>query len=118
MLNIAIALTIGIYVVCLVLLKPGSGGGQLALKLIVINALGWLVILVLPDGGHPPLWLLVLLLFFPLNLVLLPAASAALWKSYKEREEKNSYLMMSGAYVFANFLVLVVIPITWLVTSM
>lgn len=116
MLTIFIALLVLLYAVGLILLKPSSRGGRLALLLNLINAFGWIVIvLLLPGEGHPPLWLYVMFLFFPLSLVLMPAAAVALWKSSKEGEESKSYVVASGLYVLANFIVLVVIPVTYLV---
>lgn len=112
--NISIALGILIYVAVLVLLKPASDGGRLALKLSLVNALGWIVMLALPPEGHPPLWLIVGVLFWPLNLVLIPASSVALWKSYQERDEKTGYLVAAGLYFLLNFAVLIVMPLAWL----
>ncbi len=116
MLNIFVASLILLYAVGLILLRPKSRGGRFALLLNLINAFGWIVIvLLLPEEGHPPLWLYVMFLFFPLNLLMLPAAMVALWKCYKERDENKSYVVASGLYVVANLIVLVAIPVTLLV---
>lgn len=114
MLNIVIAFMVLFYAVGLIVLKPASRGGRLVLLLNLINAFGWIVVVLLPGEGHPPLWLYVMFLFYPLSLVMMPAATVALWKIYKEGDEAKTYVVASGLYVLANFIVLVVIPITLL----
>jgi hypothetical protein len=56
-----------------------------------------------------------MVLFWLLNLVLLPAAAFALWASYREREERIPYLAIASTYIMVNLAVLFVIPIVWLV---
>lgn len=114
MLNIFIAFMVLTYAIGLILLKPGSRGGRLVLLLNLISALGWIVIVLLPGEGHPPLWLYVMFLFYPLSLVMMPGAIVALWKVYQEGDETKTYVVASSLYVLANFIVLVVIPITLL----
>jgi hypothetical protein len=98
--------------VCLSLAKPVSGGGKLSLKLCIANAIGWLIILPLSTSGHPPPFLIPLVLFWLINLVLLPAAGVALWAGHKE-EEKVSYVAVASTYVAMNLVVLFVIPFVW-----
>lgn len=95
--------------------KAPSDGGRLSRKLCIINAVGWLFILPLSNTGHPPPWLIPMVLFWLLNLVLLPAAAFALWASYREREERIPYLAIASTYIMVNLAVLFVIPIVWLV---
>jgi len=56
-----------------------------------------------------------MVLFWLLNLGLLPAAVFALWASYKEREERIPYLAVASSYIMVNLAVLFVIPIVWLI---
>ena len=101
--------------VSLTLTKPVSNGGRLARKLCIVNAVGWLVILPLPDMGHPPLWLILMVPFWLGNIVLLPAAAFSLWSSYKDREETKSFLVVASIYIALNLVILFVIPLVWLV---
>ena len=113
-----IALLVVIFAVTLLFItKPISASGRFALKLALVNAVGWLLILPLPDDGHPPLSLIGYGIFWLINLVLLPAATIALWLCYKEREEKKSYVAVAAAYLGLNFVVLFLIPLIWLVRS-
>ena len=50
------------------------------------------------------------------NLVLIPAATVALWISYKEREERWRYLAVAGAYVTLNLFTLFFVPLVWLLS--
>jgi len=99
----------------LILTKPVSGGGRLSRKLCVANAVGWLFILPLSSTGHPPPFLIPTALFWLINIVLLPAAAFAIWTSYKEREERISYLAVASSYIVVNLAILFVIPLVWLV---
>ena len=101
--------------VTVVLTKPVSGGGRLARKLCIVNAMGWLFILPLSTTGHPPAFLIPTILFWLINLVLLPAAASALWASYKEREESAPFLAMASSYIAMNIVFLFVIPFLLLV---
>jgi hypothetical protein len=83
-------------------MKPVSGGGRLSLKFCIANAVGWLIILQLSGTGHPPPFLFPTLLFWLLNLVLLPATAVSLWVSYKQREERTFYLAAASTYVAMN----------------
>jgi hypothetical protein len=101
--------------VCLRLIKPVSGGGRLSLKLCIANAVGWLIILPLSTTGHPPPFLFPTVLFWLINLVLLPATAIALWVSHKEREERALYIATASTYVAMNAIVLFVVPLVWVV---
>jgi hypothetical protein len=96
------------------LAKPVSSGGTLSRKLCLANAVGWLIILPLSSTGHPPPFLIPTILFWLINLVLLPAAAIALWVSHREREERMVYLSVASSYVAMNFIVLFVVPFVWL----
>jgi hypothetical protein len=82
--------------------------------LCVVNASGWLLILPLSDGGHPPAFLFPLLLFWLVNLPLLPATTVALWTCQKSREEKPLFLAVTSIYVVINMAVLFILPLIWL----
>ena len=112
--GISIAVLIIVFVACMALLRPVSDDVRLGLKLTIVNALGWVIILPLSEDGHPPLWLILGGPFWLLNLVLVPAALVALWKSYKERDENTKFLLMGGVYFVLNCLVLFVLPVVWL----
>ena len=99
----------------LLLTKPVRGGGRLARKLCIANAVGWLFILPLSSTGHPPPFLIPMALFWLINLVLLPAAAFALWASYKERGEGIPYLAVASSYIVMNLVILFVIPFVWVV---
>ena len=99
--------------VCLCVVKPVSGGGRLSLKLCIANAVGWLIILPLSSVGHPPPFLIPTVLFWIINVILLPAAAIALWVSHKEREERMPYLAVASTYVAMNLVVLFVVPFVW-----
>jgi hypothetical protein len=115
MLKISIALIVLSFIVTsLGLLKPISDGGKLSLKLLLINALGWLLILPFPNDGHPPPALIALIFFWLLNCLVLPAATAALWTGYRKNEESNRFLALATIYLCLNF-VLFLIPIAWLI---
>jgi len=101
--------------VCLRLIKPVTGGGKLSRKLCIANAVGWLIILPLSTTGHPPPFLFPTVVFWLINLVLLPATAIALWVSHKEREERNVYLAAASTYVAMNAVVLFVVPLVWIV---
>lgn len=113
MIPVAIALIVIIYASGLVMLKSVSAGGRLSLMFALLNALGWIVILMLQGEGHPPPWLFPFIAFWLLSLIVIPAAGVALWKSHKEGDEKKTYLKMAGFYFLVNFVVLFVFPIVW-----
>lgn len=106
-----------LYVLSLLLVKPASEGGRLTRKLCIANAVGWIIIMPLPTTGHLPAYLIPLVLFWLSNLVLLPSAAIALRMSYREREEKISYLALASSYVALNFLILIIYPIFWAVAE-
>ena len=113
MTRILISLMAILYVASLLFIKPVSEGGKLTRKLSIANAVGWLIIMPLPTTGHLPAYLIPMVLFWLINLVLLPAAAIALWMSYREHAERISYLAVTFAYVGMNFLILIIIPIVW-----
>lgn len=102
------------------LTKPVSDGGRLTRKLCIGNAVGWLLLSPLSNSGHPPPVLIPLLLFWLINLVLLPAAATALWASYKEREEGFPFVAVASSYILMNLVTLFVVPfvgLLWEATS-
>lgn len=99
--------------VSLILTKPVSDGGRLTRKLCIANAVGWLFILPFSSRGHPPPVFFPAALFWLINLVLLPAAVAALWASRKEREEGIPFVTVASTYIVMNLLVLFVVPFVW-----
>jgi hypothetical protein len=101
--------------VCLRLIRPVTGGGKLSLKLCIANAVGWLIILPLSTAGHPPPFLFPTVVFWLINLVLLPATAIALWVSHKERKERTLYLAAASPYVAMNAVVLFVVPLVWII---
>lgn len=100
--------------VALVVTGPVSSGGRLARKLCIANAVGWLCILPLSTTGHPPTFLFPMIIFWLVNLLLLPAAASALWASHKEREESVSYLAVASSYIVLNRILLFITPAVWL----
>jgi hypothetical protein len=100
--------------ICALWEKPVTDCGKLIRKLCAVNALGWLLILPLSDRGHPPPFLFPLLLFWLVNLPLLPAAAVALWTCRKGREEKSLFLAVTSTYVVINMAVLFILPLMWL----
>ena len=106
---------IGFILVSVFLTKPDSSGGRLSRKLSIANAVGWLLIVPLSNRGHPPPSLIPMILFWLANLVLLPAAFFALWKSHKEREERIPFVAVGLTYVAFNLVVLFVVPFAWVV---
>ena len=116
--RIGIAITALLFIsISFGVIKPSSDSGRLSRKLSLINAIGWLILLPLPDKGHPPLILFPLVLFWLANLVLVPAAIIALWVSHRDGEEKLRYLLLAGTYVALNLIFLFAIPLLWFVDS-
>jgi hypothetical protein len=101
----------------LFLTKPDSCGGRLARKLCIANAVGWLLIVPLSTRGHPPTFLIPTVLFWLVNLVMLPAAFFALRTAHKEREEKIPFVVVAAKYIALNLAVLFVVPIVWLLSE-
>lgn len=101
--------------VCCLWQRPVSDYGKLSLKLCVVNALGWFIILPLSNAGHPPPFLFPALLFWLLNLLLLPAAVTVLWLCRKSGEEQRPYLFAASVYVAMNIAVLYILPLVSLV---
>ena len=97
-------------VICYLWQRPVTGYGKLTLKLCAVNALGWFIVLSLPDRGHPPPYLFPALLFWLLNLLLQPAAATVLWLCRKDGAEKPAYLAAASAYVVMNIAVLYIMP--------
>ena len=116
--KVSICLVAAIFLtICLLWKRPISDGGKLSLKLCAVNAAGWLLIMLLPfsESGHPPPWLFPTLLFWLINLPLIPSAAVALWVCYKGREERASYLAVAAAYVVMNAAVLFILPLVLLI---
>ena len=111
--RILIFLMAALYLLSLFWVKPASEGGRLTRKLCIGNAVGWIIIMPLPTTGHPPAILIPLFLFWLGNLVALPSAAIALRMSYREGEERISYLALTSSYVALNFLILIIYPIFW-----
>ena len=102
---------------CFLWVKPISDCGKLARKLCLVNALGWVLLLPLSGRGHPPPFLFPALLFWLLNLPLLPATAIVLWVCRKGHDEKAPYLAVASAYVVMNAVVLFIVPLVWLVVA-
>ena len=116
--TIFISLSVVLLFLCsLVLTKPISSGGKLSRKLCIVNAVGWIAILPLSSQGHPPPWLIPLIIFWLANLVLLPAAISALWVGHKDGEERHGYLAVAAAYLALNIVVLFVVPSIWVLSN-
>ncbi|MCA1816701.1 MAG: hypothetical protein LC746_09895 [Acidobacteria bacterium] len=95
--------------------KPATNDGRSSRKLCVVNAAGWLLLLpVLGEKGHPPPFIFWVLLFVPLNFVLLPMTATALWVCRRDGRERKAYLAAAFGYVVANVSVLFVVPLIWL----
>jgi hypothetical protein len=111
-----ILIVVVLFLLCsLTLARPLSGGGKLSLKLFIVNAFGWLALLPFFGGrGDPPSWLIFLMLFWLVNLVLLPAGIIAVWVAFREHEEKIGYLALASAYALLNVITLFVFPLIWL----
>ncbi len=109
----------GFLVSCIFWTKPVSDSGKLSLKLSAVNASGWLLILLLQlwAGGHPPIWLFPAILFWLINLPLLPATAVSLWMCGKSREERGPYLAIAAAYILGNVGVLFILPLVWVLRS-
>ena len=101
----------------IVFTKPHSDGGKLIRKLCFVNGAGWLVLLLFGSEGHPPGYLIPLILFWLLNVVLIPAASTALLKTRREADKTVAYSCVAGTYILLNLVVLFVIPLTMLLVS-
>ena len=102
---------------CFLWLKPISDCGKLARKLCLVNALGWVLLLLLSGRGHPPPFLFPALLFWLINLPLLPATAIALWLCRQGHDEPAPYLAVAAAYVVMNAVVLFILPLVWLVVA-
>ena len=114
--RIAIALFLLLFAIaCLVITRPISDGGKLSLKLILVNVAGWLLVLAMDSQGHPPPQLIVFVIFWLINLVLLPAAGVALWRSYGDREERMPYVAAASCYLAVNVGILFLMPLMWLI---
>ncbi len=103
--------TVFVYI-SLRLVKPVSWGGTLSRKLCIANAAGWLIILPFSTVGHPPPFLIPTLVFWLINLVLLPTAAIALWMSH--REERSPYMLVASTYVAVNMFILFGVPLVWI----
>lgn len=95
--------------------KPLTDFGRISLRLCAVNAIGWLIILPMSKEGHPPTFLIPFVLFWVLNLLLLPAAATVLWQCRKEGGEKSSYLIGAAAYVLINMALLFILPVLVLI---
>lgn len=94
--------------------KPSTEYGRWARALLAFNGAGWLLgsLLAYVPGHTPPIVYLVVL-FWPLNLLLLPAASVMLWVGHRGEGERGAYLLAAFAYVVVNVLMLYVVPVIW-----
>ena len=115
--KIVIGLIVLVFATGLVFARPITGAGKFSLKLVIINVVGWLLVLPFETRGHPPPFLIAFGIFWLINLLLLPAATIALWISFKEREERKSYIVVLGSYLVLNLVVLIVLPVTLLIQS-
>ena len=100
---------------CYLWKKPVTDFGKISLRLCVVNAVGWLVVLPLSTKGHPPSLLMGLMVFWLVNLILLPSIAVLLWICRKDHEERKSYLVIASTYLAANLVVLYIFPIVSLI---
>jgi hypothetical protein len=110
-----IALTVCFFLaLCYLWKKPITDFGKVSLRICVVNAVGWFIILPFDDRGHPPSFLFPTLLFWLLNLILLPAIAVVLWMCRRDREERKSYLAIASTYLALNVILLYIFPIVGL----
>jgi len=113
-----IALPVGSFLaVCYLWKKPVTDFGRFSLRLCVVNAVGWFILLLLNGGGHPPLWLFPLFGFWLLNFILLPAVVSVLWMCRRDQQERTSYLAIALTYVALNVIILYIAPVISLTLS-
>lgn len=94
--------------------KPITEYGKWARALLAANGAGWLLGLAVAEvPGHPPPVVVFVVLFWPLNLLLLPAASVILWVCRRDAEG-GAYLTVAAAYVVVNVFLLYVVPLGWM----
>lgn len=93
--------------------RPATKLGKLSLSLCAVNAVGWLiVIMLLPEpGGHPSPGVFAIVPFWLLNLALLPAAAILLWACRRGGRERGWYVAAASAYVTLNVIVLYGLPL-------
>ncbi len=116
--KLAIATVVALFLAaCIRWVKPVSDCGKLSRKMCFVNALGWVVLLPLSGSGHPPPVFFPALLFWLINLPLLPATAVALRVCRQSREENGSYLAIASVYVALNALALFVLPLAWLIVE-
>ena len=114
--KILIGLTVCVFLVLCYLWKtPLTDFGKISLRLCVVNAIGWFVVLSFSERGHPPSWLFPTLLFWLLNFILLPAIAVVLWMCRKDQEERKSYLAIASTYLALNVVLLYIFPIVGLI---
>lgn len=123
MVAIWVKVLIGLTVALLLLLcylwkKPQTDFGKMSLRLCLVNAVGWFVLLPLSNKGHPPTIVLGAFVFWPLNLILLPVIALLLWICHKDQKENKSYLVIASIYVTLNVVLLYVVPSVGLIFSM
>jgi hypothetical protein len=94
--------------------RPRRQGGRLILKLCLANAGSWILILPFDVHGHPPPALIVGSLLWIFNLPVLVAAVAAIWVTFKGREESRAFLTASTCYVTLNIITLWIVPAVFL----
>jgi hypothetical protein len=95
--------------------KPTTDFGKQSLKLCLVNAGGWFVVLLSSNRGHPPPSLLTAVLFAVMNLGVLPATFILLWRSRREGEERLSYLVLASIYMVINIIMIYVVPVVMIV---
>ena len=114
--KVLIGLTVCVFLALSYLWKyPLTDFGKMSWRLCVVNAVGWLIILPFSERGHPPSWLFPTLLFWLLNLILLPAIAVVLWMCRKDQQERKSYLAIAPTYLAPNVLLLYIYPIVGII---
>jgi hypothetical protein len=98
--------------------RPITGGGRLTLLLMVINAIGWLVMLPQDYTYKHGLSIgtLVAMLFFLVNLPLLPAAITSLVVGFREGE-RRPFVAIAATYLGLNTLVFIGLPLCALILA-
>jgi hypothetical protein len=114
--KVLIGLTVVVFLaLCYLWKTPRTDFGKISLRLCVVNAVGWLVVLPLSNKGHPPSWVLGIMVFWLVNLILLPSIAVLLWICRKDQQERRSYLALASIYVALSVVLLYILPIVGLI---
>jgi hypothetical protein len=99
--------------------KPITRNGDTALKLSIVNAIGWLIVIMLPHRGFDdPLAPVGVFVFWLVNCVLLPALAVVLWVCRRDGEERNAFLAIAAGWLTINVIVLFIVPLVGLISAL